>query len=145
MEGHTLLWSKYIRNPEWTFEIYGEEFEEVVYKHIDDTMDHFNELGVVHWDVINEMINQGPDNHSFYLDHSGNPNIRTDIHQYVKRKYPNNVFYINDYGIVMDSNNRFSLFQQLLRNLFNSGVEIDGIGLQSHIKGNFHETLCHWH
>ena len=42
------------------------------------------------------------------------------------------------------SNNRFSLFQQLLRNLLNSGVEIDGIGLQSHIKGNFHEILCHW-
>ena len=62
----------------------------------------------------------------------------------MKRKYPNNVFYINDYGIVMDSNNRFSLFQQLLRNLLNSGVEIDGIGLQSYIKGNFHETLCHW-
>ena len=64
-----MLWSKFGNNPEWTWDIFGEEFEEVVYKHVDDTMDHFNSLGVVHWDVINEMIDehQGPLNHTFYL------------------------------------------------------------------------------
>ena len=133
--GHSLLWSKYDTNPEWTWQLFGDEFADVVYKHIDDTMDHFNALNVVHWDVINEMIDQGPDNHTFYTDQSGNPDIRAEIHKYVKNKYPNNKFYINDYGIVMDSNNRFSLFQQLLRGLLDKGVKIDGIGLQSHIKG----------
>ena len=98
-------------------------------------MEHFNALNVIHWDVINEMIDEGPDMHTFYIDQSGNPEIRAEIHKYVKNTYPNNKFYINDYGIVMDNNNRFSLFQHLLRDLLNEGVQIDGIGLQSHIKG----------
>ena len=131
------MWSKSANNPEWTREIYGEEFKEVVYKHVDDTMNHFNTHGVVHWDVINEMIDQGSESHRFYIEQSGDDNIRVDIHQHVRDKYPNNLFYINDYGIIMNSYNRFSLFQQLLRNLFSKGVIIDGIGLQSHIKGTF--------
>lgn len=114
--------------------MFGAEFEEAVYKHIDDTMNHFNTKDVVHWDVINEMVDQ-PANHTFYMDQSGNPNIRVEIHKYVKNKYPNNVFYINDYGIIMNKNDRFSMFQQLLRGLIADGVQIDGIGLQSHISG----------
>jgi len=137
VRGHSLLWSKFNRNPEWTYDYFGEEFSDLVYKHIDDVMEHFNALNVEHWDVINEMIDEGPDteNHTFYIDQSGNPNMRVDIHNYVREKYPQNKFYINDYGIIMDKGDRFSLFQELLRGLFEKGVEIDGIGLQSHLKG----------
>ena len=28
--------------------------------------------------------------------------MRVDIHNYVREKYPQNKFYINDYGIIMD-------------------------------------------
>ena len=98
-------------------------------------MDHFNSLDIVHWDVINEMIDQGAGGHTYYIDQSGDENIRAEIHQYVKQKYPQNMFYINDYGIIDNRYNRFSLFQQLLRDLFASGVVIDGIGLQSHLDG----------
>ena len=139
-----MLWSKFGNNPEWTWDIFGEEFEEVVYKHVDDTMDHFNSLGVVHWDVINEMIDehQGPLNHTFYIDQSGNENIRADIHIHVKENYPHNMFYVNDYGIIMDTAHRFSSFQKLLRDLFSRGVQIDGIGLQSHINGEHKNLFC---
>ena len=141
-----MLWSKFGNNPEWTWDLFGEEFEEVVYKHVDDTMDHFNSLGVVHWDVINEMIDehQGPLNHTFYIDQSGNENIRADIHIHVKENYPHNKFYVNDYGIIMDTAHRFSSFQKLLRDLFSRGVQIDGIGLQSHINGEHKNLLCQW-
>ena len=47
------------------------------------------------------------------------------------------MYYINDYGIIMDKDDRFSKFQDLLRGLFEKGVKIDGIGLQSHLKGRF--------
>ena len=57
--GHALLWSKAFNNPSWTWSLYGQEFESVVYKHVDDTMDHFNTKNIVHWDTINEMIDQG--------------------------------------------------------------------------------------
>ena len=135
LTGHSLLWAKSQNNPDFTRELFGDEFKNVVYKHLDDTMDHFNSLDIVHWDVINEMIDQGAGGHTFYIDQSGDENIRAEIHQYVKQKYPQNMFYINDYGIIDNRYNRFSLFQQLLRDLFASGVVIDGIGLQSHLDG----------
>ena len=136
--GHSLLWSKAGNNPSWTWDIFGSEFEEVIYNRIDETMNHFNELGVIHWDVINEMVDQhpGPNNHTFYQDQSGNKNIRAEIYNYVKQNYPNNQFYVNDYGVIMNAQNRFHLFQELLRDLISSGAHIDGIGLQSHIAGN---------
>ena len=40
--GHSLLWSKKNNNPSWTWSLFGDEFEEVIYKHIDDTLNHFN-------------------------------------------------------------------------------------------------------
>ena len=99
-------------------------------------MTHFNELGVVHWDVINEMIDQGSNNHTFYMDQSSNKNIRSEIYKYVKSNFPSNQFYVNDYGVITNNQNRFHLFQELLRDLISSGAPIDGIGLQSHISGN---------
>ena len=116
------------------------EFEEVIYNHIDETLNHFNELGVVHWDVLNEMIDQGTNNHTFYMDQSGNKNIRSEIYKYVNSNFPNNQFYVNDYGVITNNQNRFNLFQELLRDLISSGAPIDGIGLQSHIDGN--KLIC---
>ena len=74
----------------------------------------FHNEGVLHWDVINEMVDQGAVPHTFYTDQSGNPDIRAEIHQHVKQRYPGNVFFVNDYGILIDKNGRFSLFQQLI-------------------------------
>ena len=31
---------------------------------------------VAHWDVINEMVNQGTVSHEFYMEHTGDPLIR---------------------------------------------------------------------
>ena len=31
---------------------------------------------VAHWDVINEMVNQGTTSHEFYMEHTGDPLIR---------------------------------------------------------------------
>ena len=92
--------------------------------------------GVIDWDVINEMVDQGGvSNHTYYMDQSGNPNIRAEIHKHIKQNFPQNKQFVNDYGIILDRNNRFSMFQDLLRDLIASGAPIDGIGLQSHING----------
>ena len=73
VRGHSLLWAKKKNNPTWTHSLFGlvsadivlihiklclQEFEEAVYKHIDETMIHFNKVGVRDWDVINEMVDQ---------------------------------------------------------------------------------------
>ena len=101
-----------------------------------DMLTMFHNEGVVHWDVINEMVDQGMDNHTFYVDHSGDPDIRAKIHRHVKERCPNTLFYVNDYGVINDNFNRFSLFQQLVRDLLAAGAPVDGLGLQSHLHGN---------
>ena len=106
-----------------------------MYEHIEDTLNHFQPLGVKEWDVINEMIDQGSVSHTFYQDQSGDPDIRVKIHQHVAALYPDIKMFVNDYGIILDRENRFALFQELLRELISAGAPVHAIGLQSHIKG----------
>ena len=44
----------------------GSEFSGAVFQHIEDTLRYFDDLGVKHWDVINEMVDQGSTSHTFY-------------------------------------------------------------------------------
>ena len=37
---------------------------------------------VAHWDVINEMVNQGSESHEFYMEHTGDPLIRLEARGY---------------------------------------------------------------
>ena len=135
VRGHSLLWDKTKNNPSWTWPLSEQEFTQAVYKHVDETLDHFDGLGVKQWDVINEMVDQGHDNHTFYIDHSGDPDIRAKIYIHVKERYPATQFYVNDYGILLNNNRRFPLFQQLLRDLLSAGAPIDAIGVQAHLHG----------
>ena len=140
--GHSLLWDKVNNNPSWTWSLSPEDFIAAVYKHVDDTLDHFDALGVKNWDVINEMVDQGHDNHTFYADHSEDPDIRAKIYNHVKERYPHTKFYVNDYGIIMNGQNRFTMFQQLIRDLLSAGANIDALGLQSHIHGESPADHC---
>ena len=49
--GHSLLWHK--SQPRWTSDLFGSEFSSAMFQHLDDTLDHFDALGVKTWDVIN--------------------------------------------------------------------------------------------
>ena len=80
---------------------------------------------------FSEMVDQGEAGHTFYIEHSGDPDIRAKIYKHVKERYPATMFFVNDYGIITDSHNRFSLYQQLIRDLLAAGAPIDGIGIQS--------------
>ena len=68
----------------------------------------------------NEMVDQGAVPHTFYTDQSGNPEGRDPPPRQAE------VFFVNNYGILMDKNGRFSLFQQLIRDLLAAGAPIDG-------------------
>ena len=76
------------------------------------------------------------ENHTFYLDHTGDPEIRTKIFKYVQDlSSPETLSFLNDYGIILNKYHRFQLFQEQIRELLSSGAPINAIGLQSHIKG----------
>ena len=49
--GHSLLWHK--SQPRWTSDLFGTEFTSAMFQHLDDTLEHFDSLGVNTWDVIN--------------------------------------------------------------------------------------------
>ena len=111
ISGHTLLWAKTKNNPSWTHTLFGEAFRSAVFRHIDQTLQHFVGFGVNKWDVINEMVDQGLDNHTFYVDHSGNPGIRVEIYKHVRDTYPGTALFVSDYGIVADKYDRFGRIQ----------------------------------
>merc|ERR1711971_271910 len=48
---------------------------------------------------------------------------------------PETLFFVNDYGIILDKYNRFELYQQQIRDLLAEGAPIDAIGVQAHIGG----------
>ena len=127
--GHCLLWAKESNNPDWLQTMYGEEFMDAVYDRVDNAVKRYNGY-VEHWDVINEMIDQGPESHRFYIEHSGDENIRSKIFQRAQENSPETMFFVNDYGVVDNRDGRFSLYQEQIRELLQSGTPIDGIGLQ---------------
>jgi len=135
VRGHALLWAKRSNNPDWVQNLYGEDLKTAVFNRLDFAVNHYEQYNVPHWDVINEMVNEGAENHTFFLDHTGDPNIRAEIFKYVKELSPDTLFFVNDYGIILNNYGRFPLYQQQIRELLAAGAPIDAIGLQSHLHG----------
>ena len=129
VRGHSLLWAKADNNPSWLQTLYGEEFVNAIFDRVDNAMTRYDGK-IPHWDVINEMIDQGNVNHTFYMDNSGDSNIRTKIFQKAKALSPETMLFLNDYGVVDDRSGRFELYQHQIRDLLENGTPIDGIGLQ---------------
>ncbi|XP_023333584.1 uncharacterized protein LOC111705317 isoform X1 [Eurytemora carolleeae] len=79
------------------------------------------------------MVDEPSGNHNYYTEMSQDPDIRAKIFKRVKELSPKTALFLNDYGIITNNNNRFPLYQQLIRELLAAGAPIDGIGLQAHL------------
>ena len=135
VRGHALLWAKRSNNPDWVQTLFGEDLKTAIFNRVESAIKHYEEYDVPHWDVINEMVDEGAENHTFYMDHTGDHDIRQKIFKHAKSISPDTLFFVNDYGIILDKYGRFLLYQQQIRSLLASGAPIDAIGLQSHIGG----------
>jgi len=144
VRGHALFWSKRGNNPSWVQDLYGDDLVTAMTNRVNFTVNHFHQdchqesfgcRNVAHWDVINEMVNQGSESHEFYMEHTGDPLIRSKMFKLAKSISPDTLLFLNDYGILMDKYGRFALFQQQIRDLLAQGAPIDALGLQSHFKG----------
>ena len=124
VRGHALLWAKRSNNPDWVQNLYGEDLKTAVFNRLDFAVIHYEQYNVPHWDVINEMVNEGAENHTFFLDHTGDPNIRAEIFKYVKELSPDTLFFVNDYGIILNNYGRFPLYQQQIRELLAAGTYV---------------------
>jgi len=144
VRGHALFWSKRWNNPGWVQDLYGDDLVSAMINRVNFTVNHFHQdcmeesfgcRNVAHWDVINEMVNQGSESHEFYMEHTGDPLIRSKMFKLAKSISPDTLLFLNDYGIIMNKHGRFELFQQQIRDLLDQGTPIDALGLQSHFKG----------
>ena len=55
--------------------------------------------------------------------------------KHAKELSPDTLFFVNNYGIILNKYGRFELYQEQIRELLASGAPIDANGLQSHIDG----------
>ena len=51
-----------------------------------------------------------------------NTDIRVKIFKHVKDLSPNTMYFLNDYGIILNKYGRFSLFQEQIRELLAAGI-----------------------
>ena len=72
-------------------------------------------------------------NNNFYVDGTGDPEIRASMFKRAKELSPDTLLFVNEYGVLLDKYGRFEGFREVVRNLLASGAPVDALGLQGHI------------
>lgn len=130
--GHALVW--HMQNPEWleNTDCNSKEMEEILREHIKKVVSHYSGK-IEAWDVVNEAVNdQAELRESIWLKSIGEEYIEIAFRE--AKKHSDAKLFYNDYGLLYDKEKRERVYQ-LLSNLLDKGVPIDGIGLQSHFIG----------
>lgn len=139
MRGHTLCWHasiprNYMKNADGT-DLTKEELYAKHEKYIKAVFEHFPSDVVIYWDVVNEALNDG-ENEGRYRERSEwyricGPEFISWAFKTARKYAPANVkLYYNDYNLV-DPVKREKCYL-MLKELVDSGVPIDGVGMQAH-------------
>ncbi|KAL4898784.1 endo-1,4-beta-xylanase [Aspergillus ambiguus] len=129
IRGHTLVW--YSQLPQWVSDITDkDELLSVMNNHITSEISHYKGKNVGHWDVVNEPFDDsGQYRDSVFYNLLGVDYIATAFRT-ARAADPTAKLYLNeynnDYGVKADA------FYSLAKNLTDSGVPIDGVGIQGH-------------
>ena len=161
LRGHCLLWSKEENNPDWVQQLYGEQLVAAMTNRVATALDHFSSGQVLHWDVVNEMVDAGNERHDFNFNHTGDPLIRWPA--WLGDGYHLNLLFLGSKCsclpkacrqklsfssmttessqtgkylscsllLVNCRQGKFGLCQQQIRDLLAQGAPIDGIGKRS--------------
>ena len=126
--GHCLFWAvPHAQTPPWVEALHGQALVAAVHQHVDDMLEHFGgELEA--WDVNNEMIHG-----NFFLDQSGDQDLRRKMFQWAHDKDPHLQLFVNDYNII--SGNQVDKYVALIQGLLDQGAPVSGIGVQGHFGG----------
>ena len=139
VRGHTLVWHQ--QTPAWMFEgengdqVTREELIERMKTHITKTMEHYKGKVDI-WDVVNEVVaDNGGLRKSKYYDIIG-PEYIEIAFRTAREADPDAKLFINDYSIEGTCQKRQDIYE-LVKDLVEEGVPIDGIGFQAHINNYF--------
>lgn len=147
VRGHTLVWHQQVpgwmssdgkkNDKNWT----RQQALDIMKKHITTVMQHFKGK-VYEWDVVNEMLD---DDQSIVRTNPNGYNLRSNMWYkaigedyidsalvYAHRADPEAKLYINEYGAEMYGSAKTEAYFNLAKRLLNSGIPLDGVGLQCH-------------
>jgi endo-1,4-beta-xylanase len=130
IRGHTLIWHQQL--PGWVEALSGAELRIAFEDHIRGVVGHY--AGRVHaWDVVNEAVADGGAGlrDTPFLRGLG-PDYVADAFRLAREADPQALLYYNDYGAEGLGPKSDRVFE-LVRDLVERGVPIDGVGLQMHV------------
>ncbi len=148
MRGHTLAWHSQV--PDWlttdgkknTHGFSRAELLSILENHIKNVVGHYKGR-VKEWDVVNECLD---DNQSAIRNNPSGYDLRPSVWAtgvgedfidsafvYAHRADPDAKLYLNDYGVEFKGKAKTEAFYNLAKRLKESGIPIDGVGLQCHI------------
>ncbi len=138
--GHVLVWHKQIPNYVFLKDdkiISKKLLLQRMEQHISNVMERYKK--VTEWDVVNEAIVGGKWLESKWYKIIG-PDYVKRAFQFARNANPSATLIYNDYGITNPKKQQAIL--GLLSKLNNSGVRVDGVGMQSHfsLEKNFPST-----
>lgn len=128
IRGHSLAWPDQRFVPSWLFGQSEEVHRAEIDQRIDNVVSRYAGR-LVHWDVVNEMLN-----HTYYQDNTG-PDIRPHMFIRARQNDPNVKLFTNEFGLT-ESGFKATRYRQLVQGLMASGADVGGIGLQSHFDSN---------
>jgi endo-1,4-beta-xylanase len=127
---HVLVWD--LQMPAWVTEPdrSRDEWIQILCTHIKTVVSHYR--GQVYaWDVVNEAVNaDGTLRNSFWMQRIGPDHIAMAF-QWAREADPSALLFYNDNG-GEGLNARSEAIYQLIKSLKESGIPIDGVGLQTH-------------
>jgi GH35 family endo-1,4-beta-xylanase len=147
VRGHCLAWHSQL--PEWVSSDgkkndrnwSREEALQILKNHIDKVMAHYKGK-VAEWDVVNECLS---DNQGVVRTKPGSYDLRQSVWTlaigedfidsafvYAHRADPDAQLYLNDYDVEFQGKAKSEAFYNLAIRLKNSGIPIDGVGVQCH-------------
>lgn len=140
VHGHVLIWHPEYAIPDWLENFAGtdQEFEALIEDYVKATVEHFaievdangNSI-VAAWDVVNEYFDDNGDVRSTLFTQRMGSDYIERVFQWAREADPNVKLFYNDYNIAGQTNKRNSILS--MANTFqNSGIPIDGIGMQMH-------------
>ncbi|KAI3446243.1 hypothetical protein Pfo_002908 [Paulownia fortunei] len=128
VRGHNIFWEDPKYTPSWVRNLTRPELKSAVNSRIQSLMSNYkNEF--IHWDVDNEMLHW-----DFYEQKLG-PNASLEFFQTAQRSDPLARLFMNEFNVLEtcdDMNSTVDDYVSRLRKLGESGVSMDGIGLEGH-------------
>jgi len=141
--GHCLLWHGF--QPGWFFNLKGDDMKQAIIEHITGVLNHYRGKVKI-WDVVNEAISDDSTGENGTFEFR-NTNIYQEVPDFVDVAFktarevdPDVKLYYNDYNNEGLYSKKTNSVYNLVKDMVDRGVPIDGVGLQYHLHTNAYPT-----